>query len=472
MNGQRTANSSQLLELLGLGFVLLTGFAYFYSARFEDFLGSTIVLFAAMLPAALWMTSRSGGIPIFPTAAILYWLYYGLPTIRGVGEHAGYSAQHVLSADLAVALFLFVATGFWVQFLRPRRSAQRKVRSSQSMNNRAVVSLVMIGLTLGVSFYLLLYSSFADMLGNATGIVRAVLLAPMLLACYLLGYGRAKGVFSGLQWVIALSALAVVLVLQIGGLQMISGATEVGATLLGYIFTARRVPWLTTLLVAGLISVFQAGKADIRDRYANVDVTAETTPKLVSDWFSEGLAAMSNSASHQSVADRASLLDQLVRVVVWTPDRVPYLFGESYTYLPAMLVPRIINPSRASTQVVMNLLDVRYGFLTREQTLKTAVGVNIIPEAFANFGYLGVGIIAMIFGLFTGYFSQLSINEEATALPSLLAIAAMVTVIDMEADLSYLLTTFFQSVIAITVFYYGLRFAFGTEPAGRFRQVP
>jgi hypothetical protein len=132
-----------------------------------------------------------------------------------------------------------------------------------------------------------------------------------------------------------------------------------------------------------------------------------------------------------------------------------------------MIVPRVFNPDRAPTQVVMSLLDVRYGFLTREATLRTAVGVNIVPEAFANFGYIGVAIIAMIFGVFTGYLAQISSGREATSLPTLLAIAAMVTVIDMEADLSYLFTTFFQSAIAIAVFYYGLRFVFGNQAAGR-----
>jgi hypothetical protein len=128
--------------------------------------------------------------------------------------------------------------------------------------------------------------------------------------------------------------------------------------------------------------------------------------------------------------------------------------------MPSMLVPRVINPNRSPTQIVMNLLDVRYGFLSVEQTKVTAVGVNMVPEAFANFGYLGVLFIGLIFGGFTGYFTSLSIGRSATALPTLLAIATTLAVIDMEADLSYLASVIFQSFLGITVFYSAVTFIF------------
>jgi len=457
------ARQHRLLELVALGFILLVGAGFFYATRFEDFLGYTVVLLAAIAPIAIWIGSGTGGIPILPTGVGLYWLYFGLPTLRGGGERAGYSPQHVLEADVTVALFLIVTTVVWARFLRSARLTKPKAAHSQAMSDRTVVFLAMFGLGMGLTFYAILYSSFESLLGSALGVVRAVLLAPMLIACYFLGYGKAKGMFSLIQWIIALAVLTATLVLQIGGLQLISGATEIGAALIGYVYTARKVPWITTILVAALISILQAGKVEIRDDYANIDVSAQMTPLLIQKWFETGLNTISRNTNHQSVSDRASLLPQMIRVQTLTPDRVPYLDGESYTYLAGMLVPRILNPNRGSTQVVMNLLDVRYGFLTREETRSTAVGVNIVPEAFANFGYLGVIAIGIFFGIFTGYFTRISISQEATSLPTLFAIAAMVTVINLEADLSYLMTTFFQSAVAVTVFYYGLRFMFGSS---------
>jgi hypothetical protein len=462
MNDKLTqpARSGHLLELLILAFGILAGAGFFSTAQFDDFLGYTVVLFAAMLPAALWIRSGIGGIPIFPTGAILYWVYCGLPSLRGVGEKAGYTSQHVLEADLLISLFLVAATIAWSRFLRPPRNKKNKPPPVSAINGKkAVLSLVAIGLSAGVAYFVIIYSNIN--MGSIQGIIRAVLLAPMILACYLLGYGKAKGMFSSIQWIAALGALFVVLILQLGGLQLIAGVTEMSAGLAGYVFTAKRIPWVAAVLVMVLVSILQAGKAEIRDRYANINVTGQGTLTLASDWFSTGLNVITKNTKHASVADRASLLEQVIRVQQWTPERVPYLYGESYTYLPSMIVPRIFNPNRAPTQVVMGLLDVRYHFLTKHDTLTTAVGINFVPEAFANFGYTGVAIIGALFGIFTGYFMQISVGREATSLPTLLAITAMVDIINMEADVSYMVTTFFQSSIAIIVFYYGLQFAFG-----------
>lgn len=463
--------SGRLLEFLGIGFVLLLGLGYFYSPEFEDFLGYALILFAAVIPAAIWINSNSGGIPIFPAVAVLYWVYFGIPTMRGVGERAGYSPQHVLSADISVAIFLAVATATWFRLLKPPRTTKREIRTNFSMDKRPVIALVTIGLGMGLSYYALTFSGFASSMGSVNGIIRAVLLAPMILACYFLGYGSAKRMFTGTQWVIAVTVLVAILLLQLSGQQIVTEATEVGAALMGYTYTARRIPWIIVLVVAVTVSVLQAGKAEIRARYMGVTMTAQMTPAMVTSWFATGISTISSNARHSSLADRAALLTQIIRIEQWTPDKVPYLEGETYSYLPSMLVPRILNPGRLPVQVVMALLDVRYGFLTREQTSSTAVGVNIVCEAFANFGYLGIIAIGALFGVVTGYFTRISSNREATSLPTLLAIATMVTLLDLEADLSYLATTLFQSSVAIVVFYYGLRFVFGKrQPVVRLKE--
>jgi len=464
--------SRHLLELLIGGFVVLLAMGYFYSPEFEDFLGYAAILFAAVVPSAIWINSNSGGMPIFPAAALLYWVYFGVPTMRGVGESAGYSPQHVLDADLVVALFLIAGTVTWSQIFRPSRKPKRETAASFSTNKRAVIALIAIGLGMGISYYALIFSSFASLMGNANGIIRAVLLGPMVLACYFLGYGTAKKMFSGTQWTMIVTVLVAILLFQLGGQQIVTEATEVGAVLMGYTYTARRMPWVIILVMAVVISVLQAGKGEIRARYMGVTLTAQATPEMVANWFEAGIDTISNNKQHNSITDRAALLTQIIRIQQWTPDKVPYLEGETYTYLPSMLVPRIFNPNRSSSQVVMALLDVRYGFLSRDQTANTAVGVNILCEAFANFGYLGAIAIGALFGLFTGYFTRISSNREATSLPTLFAIAAMVTVLDLEADLSYLLTTFFQSSVAILALYAALRLAFGTgRPALKLKEL-
>jgi len=454
------ARNVRLFQVLALGMVLLVGYGYFNSTRFEDFLGYLISLAAAVAPVIIWIQYGAPGIPVLPTGAILYWIYYGVPALRGVAEAQGYSAEDVVNANLTVALFLVTATIAWACFLRREKISTS--RKAEAMNNRAVLYLVMIGLILGVIFYIAIYANLAEMAGSLFGILRAVTAAPMLLSCYLMGYGKAKKAFTDVQWGIALFLLAVTVVLQTASLLLIGGVTEIAALLAGYIYTAKKIPWISGLIVLAFVSVLQAGKAEMRDRYADITVTPQIMPTLFVEWFQIGVNSFNGNqtAAGHSVADRASLINQLIRVEQWTPARVPYLNGETYTYMPSMLVPRLINPSKSPTQVVMNLLDVRYGFLTLQQTKLTAVGVNLVPEAYANLGYIGVALVGMIFGLLTGYFTSLSIGRSATALPTLLAIATTVAVINMEADLSYLASILFQSYIAIAAFYFGVTFVF------------
>ena len=461
------AMNARLFQLLALGVALALAYGIYYAARFEDFLGYTIALFAAIAPVVVWIQFGAPGIPIFPTSALLYWIYYGLPALRGLGEAEGYSPYDVLVANITVALFLGAGTIGWAWFLRRPKG---QTRGSEAVNNRGVLYLAMIGLGMGVLFYFALYAGLAEFVGSAFGVIRAVLLAPTLLACYLMGYGKAKHIFTDAQWFAALLLLCVTVVLQIASLLLIGGVTEIAALIAGYVYTAKQIPWITCIIMMATVSILQAGKAEMRDRYANISISIERMPTLFTDWFQIGMNALTNKTATHSVADRASLLPQLIRVQLWTPDRVPFLNGETYTYMPAMLVPRIINPDRSPTQIVMNLLDVRYGFLSREQTKLTAVGVNIVPEAYANFGYIGVVLVGFLFGVMTGFLSGLSIDRGATALPTLLAIATTVTVIDLEADLSYLVSVLFQSFIAISVFYLGMHFLFDSQRKPKRRQ--
>jgi hypothetical protein len=121
-----------------------------------------------------------------------------------------------------------------------------------------------------------------------------------------------------------------------------------------------------------------------------------------------------------------------------------------------MLVPRFVKANKISSQEVMNELNVRYRLLTREDTRVTAAGWNLISEAHANFGQAGAVFVGIFFGLLTGMFTRWSIGVEAVSLPMLLAIAAFVTMLNLEADLSYLMTNLFQSSVAVLLFFFVL----------------
>lgn len=86
------------------------------------------------------------------------------------------------------------------------------------------------------------------------------------------------------------------------------------------------------------------------------------------------------------------------------------------------------------------MLNVRYGIQTEEATEYSTIGWGLIPEAYANFGYLGVISIGLLFGAMCGLFERLSNGTKVISLPSLLTVAATMQFVDIELDLAELIT--------------------------------
>jgi hypothetical protein len=61
--------------------------------------------------------------------------------------------------------------------------------------------------------------------------------------------------------------------------------------------------------------------------------------------------------------------------------------------------------------------------------------------------------IALIYGALAGLFTRMSAGASALGLATVLAVAALINLINLEADLAYLLTNLFQSLIAGTAFF-------------------
>lgn len=424
-----------------------------YSAT-EDFLGYFIVLLAAITPIYLWLRMGAPGIPAWPVCAMLYFFYYGLPALRGVAEVASYTPSDVLRASGTVLLFLISATVTWAFWLTSTNRRPPVSHTVAAFHDRQVVALTLFGFGLGLAYYVVLYSGLLNGAASYSGVVRAVLQAPSVLSCFLFGHARAKNLLSLKQRAIVISMFIVYLAFEVIGGQLITPAISCAAAFAGYIFTSNRIPWGTLAFGIALLTIFQAGKVEARSALASRSVGIVETPAMLLEWLGDGVDSITAGESTSSVADRASLLNQLIRVEQWTPSLVPYLYGETYMQLPAMLVPRFIEPDRAPTQGVMNMLDVRYGFLNAEDTRHTAVGINLIPEAFANCGYLGVVLIGVFVGGLTGLATTISKERNPTSLPYLFAIIVMVTWLNLEADLSYMLSALFQSTISIFAFYF------------------
>lgn len=425
----------------------------------KNFFAYLVICAAVMWPAWLWMRMGKPGIPILPAVALLHLQYYALPILIGNYKHY-HSPTEILTAGLSVALYLIVVTAVWMLIVL-QRSAKKPAIVPQG--SREMIKIEMAGLWFGVLFYIGLFYGLYSWMGSAFGVIRAIALILISISCFLVGVTWGLGKLSSRQKRNAVLLISFLLVLDWTSLFLVTGVMWIAVALLGYFASSRRVPVTALLIAIPMIYILHAGKAEMRDRYWGESEHLSTVtqiPSFYMGWTSSGISAITEGKEEQNVFERASLLEMLLRAQDETPSRFAFLYGETYEALPALLVPRFLWPDKPVSQEAMNMLNLRYGLVhpSRSGEIKTAIGWGIISEAYVNFGMFGIVGIGIVMGILIGVVSEWSKGKPAVSLPTLVAVATMIACMDLEMDFTYLCTVFFQSFIAVFIFYGTFRF--------------
>ncbi len=427
----------------------------------ESFIGYALMTTACVAPVVLWMLAGAPGLPVFPMISSLYYFYYALPILRSESGISVFSPAEILEASVTVTLFLGAATLAWHAVIalpagRRATPAERDVVSPLQLNR-----IIYCGLGLGVFYFVALLSGSFNFLGTLFGLLRAVLLAATSVSCFLLGHATARRYVRGNRLAVAISLLTTIVLLSWSTLFLVEGTIYILAALFGYIITRRRVPWATLAIVATIVTILHAGKGEMRQRYWGPDsnYAAQTSviqvPIILANWISTGIDTIASGNDYSVAIDRASLLRLLMQVERLAPDYVHYLDGETYSYLPYMLVPRFIQEDKLFSQASMTLLNIRFGFQTAQAASVTAIGWGLIAEAYANQGNIAAVLVGMFIGFFTGLLTRWSDGAAILSAPTLVTIAAMLILVNAEADFSYLFTNLFQGSAAILIFLAG-----------------
>ncbi|HTV26213.1 MAG TPA: hypothetical protein VMF32_00330 [Xanthobacteraceae bacterium] len=442
---------------------MLALFGIFRADTLDGLIAYLFITSAAMFPAVLWLRARTPGIPILPAVAAFHFLYFAIPILRQDPTQVAYTPWELFRAAITVVLFLVTATVAWGLVLGrfPRRSQQ--ATAGPDRLPRAPGQLLMFaGLAVGSAFQIALISGWLNDLGSFFGLVRAVALTTASTACYLLGNLRGLRRLQGQLWGLACVGLMSNVALSLSSLFLVGGMTFILAATLGYVIAVKRVRWGGVALVFAILFVFHAGKGEMRERYwpagYSQSVSVAQVPRVMIEWFAAGTAAIASGESQQDIIDRASLLYMLLRVERMTPEDIPYLGGETYALLPTYLIPRFLDPSKAASQAGLDLLNIRYGVQTSEEVGTTAIGWGIIAEAFANFGLIGVVGAGGVFGLLSAFFTRWSTKAAPLSLPTLLSIAALISLTNLEADFGYLVVNLWQALVATLIFFIPIKY--------------
>jgi hypothetical protein len=420
----------------------------------QDLIAYLCVAIPALVPLVLWMRSGAPGIPVLPMISVLYFIYYAGPLLRG--EIAPYSPEEVLRASAAVGGFLLAAALASWPFLTGMRRSVRSA-SQELLSGPQMVRLVFVGLGLAVAYHVALIAGNLSWLGASGGVLRAVILTLGSISCYLLGCARASRALTGSPWALALTGLLLLILFSLSSLLLIGAAITAFAAVLGYVVTARRIPWIPLGAAFVMLTILHAGKYEARQEYwAPHSQTLQQTsvvqvPGMMVDWFAAGVVELATGRNEISVFERASLLHMFLLAQRATPDFIPYMEGETYAMLPSLLVPRFVDPDKPESQAGLNLLSIRYGLQSIESAANTTIGWGLAAEAYANFGYLGILPIGLLFGAMCGALMRLSIGAAPLSLPMFVTITATLTLFNVELDLSYLMVTLAQSIGAVVL---------------------
>lgn len=442
--------------------VLLCVFLYgaFGSESVERLVAFEIIAVASLTPLAIWIWRGASGLPILPISAAFYLLYYALPIASNNLElrAQGYSDEAVLSASFLVVSFLVTATAVWLAFPRPKATADelRKGLDYKGLDYKGVYKVIFACFTVGFIYFIGLYGDLISSLGSFLGLFRAAALTANGIGCFLLGLSIGKKYLTGAQAGIGYALIVVNVVLQWGSLFLVGGVTNILAALLGYVLTARRVPWKTSLVAFAVVSVLHAGKAEMRQMYwepnsnSVVQMSIFDVPGILFDWTEFGLANVATSGK-KSALERTSLIQMVLYAQSMAPQIVPFLNGESYSFFLNAMVPRFLDANKAATQAAQTLLNIRFGLQTAETAAVTAIGWGPVAEGYANFGFIGVIFAGVFIGLVCTLIERWSSGAPVFSFAGLGGIAALLSLINLEADLTYLFSNLIQALSAAAI---------------------
>ncbi len=463
----RGGQAGHAQKYLWLSGAILLAMGALGASGWEEYVAYGLIVLSGLLPMLLWIRIGMRGVPIMPAVGLMHILYYALPIALKNPDISSFDSVEILRSAATVSLFLIAATAAWKMRLIKMRPQMKSGGARETPRYFGLNGFIAISMVLGIMFQVSVIGGWLTWAGSVFGLLRAVMMTAAVVGCYLLGAGRGRGTIRGTFWLLALLAFGALVALVWSSLFLVGGVIYLAAAVLGYAIESKRLPWRALLPLLLLTAILHAGKAEMRDRYwypgtnyGGVNSVLQV-PGLEWEWMGTGIKAIATGRYGQSLVDRASLLRMLLIAQQKTPSQVGYLYGRTYMLLPQMLVPRFLTSGKIASQAAMDLLNVRYGILSSQGVTATAIGWGPIAEGYANFGYSGVIIVGLILGLIMGEFSRRSVGANAMSLRMLLAIVAIMTMINLEADLSYLLVNLFQASMAAFILFSGYRWLVG-----------
>jgi hypothetical protein len=224
-----------------------------------------------------------------------------------------------------------------------------------------------------------------------------------------------------------------------------------------YVIGGGRIPWKSAVILVGLFTILHAGKSAMRDEYweyaeVNKPIQIYEYPAFLAKWIDYGLDILTSPPREDTpwtLAQRMSVIPLLLKVQAETPEVRPYLNGETYAVIPGLLIPRMFNPKKLNTHEGAHLLSIHYGLQTREATETSTIAWGPLIESYANFGTLGVIVLAVLIGAVYGAVAKCATGVPILSLRMLVAIVFAAMALQVEWTAGMYVAALLQSLVVV-----------------------
>jgi len=441
---------------MGMVAGLCVYYAYVWEGRDTSQLYQGLVMFVlAAVPTLQWAYRAETTFPLMEAFLLTSANTYALPLLTG-HESLQLYPDTVISTT-ANAVIVYELCAILAYNLTPGRPGRKEFWTAEVISEE-YSRFLSYGMT-ATNVYTFATTFFYDEIFSrlpreSEGILRAVFFGLSIICTFITCRRWGQGTIRRQEKNIFLVNLVLLFVFLASSLYLISGLSIITLALLGYISGSHKVPWLPLAVVIPVISVLHHGKSQMRDYYWTENpghvLRFTELPSFYVQWFRFGLQREEGEKhATAKLLERTSLFHILCLVVSQTPERQPYLYGDTYRQIPGQFIPRFFWPDKPGAQVSTNRLSLYYGLQTEEDTKSTSIGFGMVSEAFANFGFLGVGLIGGFFGF---AFKKVSVWTRLSPMLSyggLLLVLLMAWSFQTELTLSVWLSSLFQACVAV-----------------------
>ncbi len=408
----RTSQRASALRLYLIGLVAYTLLFTFWqveSVPWNVHLLAILVAATCFVPLARWYAQGGEGLPMFELICVSYALQFSMPVYTQPNWLTIYNRRVPIRWSSVSEVLLYVELGvvamIMAYYLVRRSQMARNLPSLDLPFTRARRSLYLwCALAGGGLLTLLQVLGWGFLASPALGAIVQLMTSQYNVAIVLLAYMVYRGEVQG-----ALPSLGLFGAVAFGFVVgLMTGMME--NTLMPLVLVlavrwhaTRRIPWLVILAGFVLYSVLNPAKFEYREQVwfsgedYGITQRLEVWALAVEDELSTARQQDIWEIRLRETLSRFDLVHRFAYVRDMTPAFIPYYAGETYSYFLYAWIPRLLWPEKPSASEAVNQLDLDYGFKYESQPVTVAMGQ--LPEAYANFGVLGIGLIMALQGM-------------------------------------------------------------------------